>query len=417
MARKGRRKGWSYTAGHYPHSVRVFERGGPGGVIYASAYDGSLREGRGGEHRMSLGHRDRDRAITYADEQALKLRKGLEGIGSAKPTVRRVLSLYLRHRTPDKGTASQREDTRQIEMWRRFLGDDTYLSRLSRREWDAFRRMRQSGELDARGRLVAPGKRSPVGDRVVQKNLVFLRAVCRWASEFREGEAFLLESDPTRGLEIPFEKNPNRPVATHDRVDAIRSVYRKPTMRVQRAGKRETVESYLPEIFEIVVGTGRRIRAIRELRWEDLDLEVTANAPHGAIVWPADTDKMGKRWRCPVSERVRDAIEAALRKRQAVGSGYLFPAPEGPSQPVPYEQATAWLKQAERLAALEPLHGSVWHAYRRLWASSRKGLPDVDVARAGGWSSLEALKMAYQQPDDATILLVVTHEAELREVR
>ena len=30
---------------------------------------------------------------------------------------------------------------------------------------------------------------------------------------------------------------------------------------------------------------------------------------------------------------------------------------------------------------------------------------------------LEALKMAYQRPDDETMLRVVTHEAELREVR
>jgi hypothetical protein len=56
-------------------------------------------------------------------------------------------------------------------------------------------------------------------------------------------------------------------------------------------------------------------------------------------------------------------------------------------------------------------------AYRRLWASARKDLPDVDVAQAGDWSSLEALKQAYQRPDDATMLRVVTHETELREVR
>ena len=56
-------------------------------------------------------------------------------------------------------------------------------------------------------------------------------------------------------------------------------------------------------------------------------------------------------------------------------------------------------------------------ANRRLWASARKDLPDVDVAKAGGWESLEALKGAYQQPDDATMLRVVTHEAELREVK
>lgn len=56
-------------------------------------------------------------------------------------------------------------------------------------------------------------------------------------------------------------------------------------------------------------------------------------------------------------------------------------------------------------------------AGRRLWASARKDLPDVDVAQAGGWSSLAALKMAYQKPDDVTMLRVVTHSGELREMK
>jgi hypothetical protein len=85
--------------------------------------------------------------------------------------------------------------------------------------------------------------------------------------------------------------------------------------------------------------------------------------------------------------------------------------------PLRYEQASTWLRKTERKAKLAPHDGSLWHAYRRLWASSRKDLPDVDVAQAGGWSSLEALKLAYQHPDDATMLRVVTHEAELREIR
>jgi hypothetical protein len=41
----------------------------------------------------------------------------------------------------------------------------------------------------------------------------------------------------------------------------------------------------------------------------------------------------------------------------------------------------------------------------------------LDVAQAVDWSSLEALKQAYQQPDDATMLKVVTHGVELREVK
>lgn len=76
-----------------------------------------------------------------------------------------------------------------------------------------------------------------------------------------------------------------------------------------------------------------------------------------------------------------------------------------------------WLTEAEEKADLEPHYGSAWHAYRRLWASARKELPDVDVAQTGGWKSREALQRAYQRPDDETMLRVVEHDAEVREVR
>ncbi len=228
-----------------------------------------------------------------------------------------------------------------------------------------------------------------------------------------------MESDPTRGLDAPHEKNPSRYVATHNRVDAIRKVYRNMTMRVLRAGKRHEVESYLPELFEIMVGTGRRIGAVVRLQVEDLDLAETEAAPWGTIIWPQDTDKMGKSWRCPINPRVRKALEDAIRKRQRlgrVGAGYLFPGLFDPEGHLRYEPARDWLRAAEREAKLNPVKGHVFHAYRRLWASARKDLPDVDVAQAGGWTSLQALKEAYQQPDGRTMLKVVTHEAELREV-
>ena len=57
---------------------------------------------------------------------------------------------------------------------------------------------------------------------------------------------------------------------------------------------------------------------------------------------------------------------------------------------------------SEDRAELEPLDGSLWHAYRRKWATERKHLPDTDVAAAGGWSDLTSLKTAYQQVDAET---------------
>ena len=79
--------------------------------------------------------------------------------------------------------------------------------------------------------------------------------------------------------------------------------------------------------------------------------------------------------------------------------------------------ADAWLREAEKISGLEPQRGSLWHAYRRKWGTERKHLPDVDVAAAGGWRSLDALKSAYQQVDDATMLKVVLGGGELREAK
>ncbi|MGH9321462.1 MAG: hypothetical protein ACRD3V_16450, partial [Vicinamibacteria bacterium] len=317
MAKRDGRKGkrWSYTAGHYPFCVRVYERK-RGGLLYIAAHDPTLRNGHGGERRKSLEHCDKEAAIEYADEQARKLRKGDDRLMVPTPTVGRVLQLYEDHRTPEKGVRQQLEDARQIDLWTAVIGEGFDLSRFSRREWDRFIRERRSGSIDGRGVPVPEDDRRKVGDRVIQKDLGFLGAVCRWASEWRDDSGrLLLEKDPTRGYDAPAEKNPQRPVASHDRVDAIRKEYRKPIMRVEWHGQEE-VESYLPEIFEIVVGTGRRISAVCGLRYEDLELQAGPDAPWGAIVWPEDLDKMGKRWRCPVSADVRKALEAAIRKRQ-----------------------------------------------------------------------------------------------------
>ena len=37
-----------------------------------------------------------------------------------------------------------------------------------------------------------------------------------------------------------------------------------------------------------------------------------------------------------------------------------------------------WLRRAEKLVGVEPQVGSLWHAYRRKWATERKHLPDAD---------------------------------------
>ena len=80
-----------------------------------------------------------------------------------------------------------------------------------------------------------------------------------------------------------------------------------------------------------------------------------------------------------------------------------------------HSSASGWLRRAEVLAQLSKQRGSLWHAYRRKWATERKHLPDADVAAAGGWKELESLRQCYQQADEATMLEVVLSGGQLRE--
>ena len=61
--------------------------------------------------------------------------------------------------------------------------------------------------------------------------------------------------------------------------------------------------------------------------------------------------------------------------------------------------------------AVPTVNGGILHPYRRLWASERKHMPDIDVAAAGGWKDSRALKLSYQQADPATVLKVVSLES------
>ena len=176
----------------------------------------------------------------------------------------------------------------------------------------------------------------------------------------------------------------------------------------------KTIRSHLSEILDIVSGTGRRLSAVLQLQYGDLQLQ---DGPHGAIRWPADTDKTGRETLVPIGPLVRAAIDRVLRERPGIGQAYLFPAPGDLAKPVSRHLAAKWLQQAEKLADLEKLNGGLWHTYRRKWATERKHLPDADVAAAGGWANSNTLRLVYQQADQETMLRVVLEGGKLREAQ
>jgi integrase len=418
-----RNKLWAEAFGPYGFKVRVEERR-PGGTLYARLpvlpYPGDGPR----YQQVSLEHNDKDRAKEWARTEAEKLRAGTSGALDPVPTAGRIFALYTTETRPDKGKSTQELDTRASKIWTRWLGADKDLSKLMPSEWRGFIRARASGEIDAQGQSVpetdADGKRlrRAVRPRTVENDCEWLMWVLNWATKERDADGrYLLKENPARGFEIPHEQNPRRVVATQDRLEALLAVADRVLMDVRQNKKRVAVRSYFRELLELVNGTARRISAVCQLRYEDMRLARSKAWPHGAIQWPGETDKMGKPWAAPLNATTRATVDRILSNRPGIGAAYLFPKATDPTKPVDKDLVSDWLERAEQLAGLPKQSGTLWHAFRRKWATERKHLPLPDVQAAGGWSDPTCLQTIYQQSDDATVYRVVSEPMELREAK
>ncbi len=412
-----RQKRWSARFGSYGHRVRVYERE-VGSAIYYRYREPSSAVGAPRFRKGSLGHTNRARAMQWARQKAEELQIGaeLEQNHGAKASM--VFALYLQYATPAKAPGVQEHDKRCAELFSRLFGPGFDLHDLDSARWERFKRDRLTGALDPKGRLVREDERRPVRTRTVKRDLEWLRSVVNWARRWREpGGETLMRSNPVEALVMPRENRPRRHVATQDRFEQVRTEAEKIVMAVSRRGWGQAVKTYLPELLDLVNETGRRIGAVRQLKVSDLRLKPTPNFPHGAIVWPADTDKMDREWLTPINVVARAAIDRRTTHLRGDPEAYLFPSPTNPTKPTSKEMADKWLLKAEKLAELEPLDGTLWHAYRRKWASERKHLSRTDTAAAGGWSDVRTLESIYQQADDSTLYEVVSAPKRIRGVR
>jgi hypothetical protein len=128
--------------------------------------------------------------------------------------------------------------------------------------------------------------------------------------------------------------------------------------------------------------------------------DFTLEMSHGAIRWRPEFDKMRHERIAEMTTEVRAEVDRYRTKTPRLGDVPLFPMhdrpPELPEIPLTRNVATNWLRKAEEWAGLPHQRGGLWHAYRRLWATERKHLPDVDVAEVGGWTGTIAMKQSYQ---------------------
>ena len=155
--------------------------------------------------------------------------------------------------------------------------------------------------------------------------------------------------------------------------------------------------------------TGRRLGSIRQLRWDDWDFE------RSTIRWRSEADKKGRDAVIPVPESLIAEVKAFRIKMGGAFGGLVFPSEKNRDEPVDRHELRTWLELAEKHAKLPKLEGSLWHAYRRAWATSRKHLPVSDVAQPGGWKDLSTLLRCYTQADNHTMLAVMSEPRKVME--
>jgi integrase len=155
-------------------------------------------------------------------------------------------------------------------------------------------------------------------------------------------------------------------------------------------------------------GTGRRLGAIRQLRWEDFDWD------RQTIRWRAESDKKRKEWVVPVPDALLGELRQFQRALGAVG-GWVFATEEDSDVAMDRHAFSGLLSTAEERAEQPKLDGGLWHPYRRKWATERKHLSLADVAAAGGWHNTVTLLTCYQQPTNDALLAVMSEERKVRD--
>lgn len=418
------KKLWSEKVGPHGATVTVGERV-RGGNVYLWSWDTQL----GGQRKQSLKFKVRDtegtlipesvqKAKAAAADLSNKLIKGERPGERVRPlTVGELFDGYRRDVVEARNWSKRhRADTlRSLVLWETYLGTGFAIGTFGEREWSALRRARETGERDARGhRVENPKKRRRQNPWTAATDLKVLRAACRYGTKVRRRDgSFLLDVDPTRGLDVPRNPDPKRPVADDDLLDDLLEAAEDLKARHGTGKPDETTYERAPlrELLILAAYTGRRISAILGLQWSDWHAD---EGRYGTLRWRADTDKLGRESTVPVHPEVRAALEAWRRECPGIGDAPVFPAPNAPAEPIRLDVAGAWLRAAKEKTGRTWPRRFGFHAFRRMFATSRKHLPIQDVAAAGGWKGTQVLRDLYQQADPETMEAVVMGGRELR---
>ena len=317
-------------------------------------------------------------------------------------------------------TKRTREDKEaRAELLLAGLGAEKVVALLCTHDVERYTEIRRHGAGWPDGRETAA-----VRARSVAADLQLLRTMLRWATTVRQPDgSWLLAENPLRGLVLPREVAPRRPLASFDRFLAVRDTLSRLIEEAETNAKAAEKEKdqrrfqrdaakwrRLDLALVLAESTGRRIGSIRALRWEDVLTEPAR------IRWAAEFDKRRREAIVPIPDTLAQTLREFRAQLRAWGDGWIFPKRDG-SAPWATAYLAELLRAAERKAEVPPLHGGLWHPYRRKWATERKHLPLVDVQAAGGWKDTKTLLSCYQHASEEGMLAVLSAPQKLRESR
>lgn len=424
---------WVTALGRRGSRVKVFQRR-PEGPYYLAVWQ------PGHDYRLrSLGTNDRS-AAERAARLAYRARQAAtsgDGWAAALSSARRPVlpgepmpvfvpdtsltlgGLWTRFATT-AGMHLDNEDRSRADARHRaavligFFGADYPVDRLDEDAEHRYAATRRRGGIVYRGDGGQERVTRPTGPRSHEADLSLLRTMLAWATRARSSDGSTwLASNPLAGARrVRRPRQRRRPVADHERFLATLNAMRSLRATAECDAVRERWLR-MELALTLAEATGRRIGAIRQLHWEDLDWHLSL------LTWRADSDKSAREWVTPLPDGLRSTLAriaeelTGVSPLRVVPTGLLFPDARYPQRPLHRDMFNHWLRQAEEYAGLPKLRGGLWHAYRRKWATERKHHPLSDVAAAGGWSDLPTLMACYMVPDHATMLSVMSEPRRL----
>ena len=360
-----------------------------------------------GEDRRSLKTKDRDEALRLGKMFLAERMKGEAQTSPRTPlTLAELWHSYSSECAEylDNKESSRKDSEARARVLLGYFGAEFRVDDFSRDRQRAYERARQAGGIvTTKGDLTGKTRA-----RSAESDTALLHAMLQWATTVRlPNGPFLLERNPLLGVKRIHEKNKKQPVATWERYEATVAAMQK--LRAESESDEDKLRWARME-FALVLAerTGKRLGSIRQLRWEDFCFD------RQVVVWRAEADKKGYSWQVPMPNDFFEIVKSYRREIGAV-AGFVFAAPNSCDGIMDRHLFNKWLRFAEKKAKLPKLDGSLWHAYRRKWASERKHLPLKDVAAAGGWKDVSTLLEVYQQSDAKSVLAVTSVTLKLRE--